>query len=86
LQKLHTVKYSTDDIQIIVDKANPTTFLLNNEESKRICKTVDKKIIIGEIVEIDFHPACFYDKCVYFLKRENEEGENLDVRMLYLPS
>jgi hypothetical protein len=67
LQKLHTVEYPSYQIDIYVDKANPTMFILNDEESMRICKIVGKTIIIGDEVDIDFIPDCFYNKRVFYV-------------------
>jgi hypothetical protein len=77
LQKLHTFEYPSRQIDIYVNKADPTTFLLNEGEFIRIFKVFDNTIIIGERIEIDFYPACFYDKCVYTLKGGNETRVSL---------
>jgi hypothetical protein len=84
LQKLHTVEYSSPYINIFVNKADPTTFILNEGEFMQICEIVDKTIIIGEGVEITFMPSCFYDKGVYYLDWYDEDYEELDVRILYM--
>jgi hypothetical protein len=89
LQKLYTVEYSSSDIDLLVNKADSTTFILddpNNQEESKICKIVDKTIIIGDVVEIDFYPDCFYDKSVYFLNWKDENEEDLDVIMLDVSS
>jgi hypothetical protein len=78
LQKLHTVEYHTKTI--FVNKADLTTFILKNNESIRICKVVEKTIIVGDVVEINFDPKCFYDKCVYGLGWNDETG----VRFLFI--
>jgi hypothetical protein len=89
-QKLHTVEKPFNYFEIVVNKADPTTFLLNhdirNRWSSRICKIVEKRIIIGEVVDFKFYSDYFYDKIVYFLKRRDEELGDLDVRISYLPS
>jgi hypothetical protein len=86
LHKFHTVEYPTIDIEIVVNKADPTTFILthyiNNEQSSRIFKIVEKKIIIEDVIEIDFSPDCFYDKYVYATEWIDDEGEEIDVRIL----
>jgi hypothetical protein len=74
LQKLHTVEYSSWFNYICVNKADPTTFLLNEGEFIQIYKVVEKKIVIGEKVEINLYLTCFYDKCVYGLEWNNETG------------
>jgi hypothetical protein len=88
LQKLHTVEYQSDNIEIVVNKADPTTFLLNDlnneEQSLRMCKIVEKKIVIENVIKINFLLDCFYDRCVYGLKRRNEDRRFLDVRILYM--
>jgi hypothetical protein len=87
LKKLDTAE-SDIHSNVIVNKADPTTFLLNDlnneEQSLRMCKIVEKKIVIGDITEIDFYPGCFYDRCVYGLKGGNENRRFLDVRILYI--
>jgi hypothetical protein len=84
--KLHTVEYPTHNMQIIINKSNPTTFLLNDrngdEKFSRICKITDNTIIIGERVNITFSPACLYDKYLYSVERYDENSRYLDVRIL----
>jgi hypothetical protein len=91
LQKLHTIEYPAIVIQIIINKADPTTFILNYRNngrwSKRIFKIVEETIIVGEIVEIqiEMNPIFFHDKCVYSLKRIHGNGEyRINVRILYV--
>jgi hypothetical protein len=72
LQKLQTVEYPFGYSHVFVDMANPTTFLLTDEESTRICKIAENRIIIGDVIEIDFDPDCFYDKYVYGLEWNND--------------
>jgi hypothetical protein len=83
LKKLHTIEYQGDNIQIVVNKADPTTFILTHriadERSSRMCKIVDSAIIFKEVVEIDFSPECFYGKYVYGNKKG---GYYLGVRIL----
>jgi hypothetical protein len=87
LQKLQTVKYPSDWIKIIVNKADPTTFILNDlnndEQSTRICKIVDKTIIIGDVVEIGFYPYCFYNKFVYGLNWYERDEDSVEVGFLF---
>jgi hypothetical protein len=73
LKKLHTLEYPYS-IDIVVNKADPTTFILDNhinynESFYQVCKIVDNTIIIGDVVNIGLYPDWFYDKCVYGLKR-----------------
>jgi hypothetical protein len=72
LQKFDTDEYIESDIEILVNKANPTTFILNDinndEISTEICKLVDGEIIIEDVIEIGFSPDCFYDKYLYGLE------------------
>jgi hypothetical protein len=84
LKKLDTIEYQSNWIRIFVDKADPTTFLLNghNQRATRVCKIVDNTIVIGDLIEINFNPECFYDKCVYGLKWRDRHGEDLEVRIL----
>jgi hypothetical protein len=88
LHKFHTVEYNANNIRILVNNADPTTFLLthyiNNERFSRMCKIVEKKIVISDITEIDFSPDCFYDKYAYGLDwyRDEEDGEYIQVRVL----
>jgi hypothetical protein len=86
LKKLHTVDYSIGNTCIFVNKVNPTTFIFNDGESTRICKIVDKTIIIENVIEITFNPDCFYDKFVYALNRSDENNQERAVRILYMPS
>jgi hypothetical protein len=78
VQKLHTVEHNGRDIQIVLNKADLTTFILNNrtESSVRICKINEKKIIIGDLIDIGFFPYSFYDKCAYSLRWSDDEGED----------
>jgi hypothetical protein len=91
LKKLHTIEYSSYYINILINKTDPNTFILDDRavrgRSTRICKIVDKTIVIGDVVDIGFHPDWFYDKCVYSLKWYDEDPiEVLDVRILYMLS
>jgi hypothetical protein len=92
VQKLHTVEYPTIDIEILVNNADPTTFLLthyiNNERFSRMCKIVEKKIVISDITEVKFYPDCFYDKYAYGLDwyRDEEDGEYIQVKILSVSS
>jgi hypothetical protein len=86
LQKLHTVEYPAVDIKIVVDKADPATFLLKSymSNASNIYKIVKKTIILDKEIEIEFYPDYFYDKSVYFLKRYDENLKDLEVRISYL--
>jgi hypothetical protein len=86
-QILHTVTYSSNYINIFVNKADPATFILrypvDNDSSTRICKIVEKKIIIGDVIEIDFSLNCFYGKYIYGLKWRYEDGKAMPVKLIY---
>lgn len=88
LKQLHTLEYPISNIQIFVNRADTTTFLLkgvnNREFSMRICKTVDKTIIIGEMVDIGFRPKCFYDKSVYGLEWYQYREEDSLVSLFFI--
>jgi hypothetical protein len=81
LQKLHTVECPMDYIYIMINKADPTTFLLYDyiasHQTTLICKIVDKTIIIGDILDIDFYPHCFYGKYIYLLGWNDEDQASL---------
>jgi hypothetical protein len=81
LQKLDTVEFLTTYIQIVVNKADPITFLLVGRESTRICNIADKEIMFNEIVQIGFSPESFYGKYVYGLKRPDQNHGNIGVRI-----
>jgi spore coat polysaccharide biosynthesis predicted glycosyltransferase SpsG len=88
LKKFHTVEcYGTN---ICKNEADPFTFLIRdntgfpNEWFSRICKIVEKKIIFDDTAETNFYPDCFYDKHIYGLKWYYEEGEELDVSLLFI--
>jgi hypothetical protein len=84
LQYLYTVKYDSDFIEIFVNKADTSTFILQNEESTRICKIVDKTIVIKNAIEIDFIPEYFYNKCVYGLNWSyDKEKDSMKVNFLF---
>jgi hypothetical protein len=68
LQKLCRIEYRFNDVNIVVDKIDPTIFLFKNEQYKRICKIVTKTIIIGDVIGIGFYLDYFYDKCVYSIR------------------
>jgi hypothetical protein len=68
LQKIQTIEYPIGSIKIVINKADPTTFILSNREFSQICKIVDKTIVIGEMFELSFNPNCFYGKCLYRLE------------------
>jgi hypothetical protein len=70
--------------KIVVNKADSTTFLLDDEESWKICQIVEEKIMIGHVVEIGFHPDCFYGNCIYKLSWSDGNIQARNVRMLYL--
>jgi hypothetical protein len=88
LQKLHTVRHIVEIPKIILNKADPTTFILKdfNWNSFQICQIVDNEIIIGERTQIGFRAESFHGKYVYALVWHNENRERLNVRMLYMPS
>jgi hypothetical protein len=69
VQKLHTVEYLSNYIHVVINKADSTTFILNNrindELSSQICKIVNDTIIFNNVVDIEFYPECFYGKYVY---------------------
>jgi hypothetical protein len=88
LQKLCTVGDPNDDSCILVDKTDSTTFILSdfniaNGWVIRICKIVNKKIIIGDLVLISVNPKCFYDRCVYALDWRYENEEQRRVKVIY---
>jgi uncharacterized UPF0160 family protein len=88
LKMLHTIEHSSDWIDILVNKADPTMFMLNdsidNRWSSRIYKIVENMIITCDVIETDFYPLCFYDKCAYAIKWFNEDGKDLEVGVLYM--
>jgi hypothetical protein len=90
LQKLHTIEYNTDDIEIVVNKADPTAFILNHyindERFSQNCNVVEKTIIIGDLIEIEFYPECFCDKFVYGLNcyKSDEDSKRVSIFNLYL--
>jgi hypothetical protein len=69
LQKLYTVECYI--IDIVINKADSTTFLLRHvidrESFLQICKITDKKIVICDVIDIDFSPGYFYDRDIYAL-------------------
>jgi hypothetical protein len=70
-KKIQTIKYLSRSFQFIVNRADPTTFLLtyyiNNERYIQLCKLVEKEIIIEDSIKIDFYPNYFDDKHIYTL-------------------
>jgi hypothetical protein len=78
LKKLHTIEYSSNWIQIFVDKADSAMFMLKDftNNVSRIGKIVDKKLIIGDVIDINFSPDCFYNKCIYILNMDGEQNED----------
>jgi hypothetical protein len=88
LEKLYTIEYPTTNVKIIVNKANPTTFLLtrniDNERVSRICKIAENTIINGDIVEITFTPNCFYGKCLYRLQWNNNNERQVSLLLTCL--
>jgi hypothetical protein len=81
LKKLHTVEYPTTDIQIVINKADSITFILNDGDFMRICKIAEEKMIIGEMFEITFNPNCFYGKYLYRL--EWNDGNETRVSLIF---
>jgi hypothetical protein len=81
LKKLHTVEYNTHDIEIIVNKADPTKFILSvgSYLDVYICKIVENRIIIGDRIEIDVCMNCFYGDNVYALDSYDSD-EHLEVK------
>lgn len=69
LEKLYTERYPSGYIRIDLNKTDPTTFILIDffENASKICKIVDKTIIIGEIIDILTFREGFYGKYVYSL-------------------
>jgi hypothetical protein len=82
LQKLHTIEYPFWYNVIRVNKADLNTFILTNGEFIRICKIVDKTIIIGDVIDIGRYPTCFYDKCVYGLGLNFKTGVSLFICLI----
>jgi hypothetical protein len=79
IQKLTTIERRCEFAQIIVNKADPTQFLLDfkidGEWSIQVCKVVKTDIILGEIINHFFWQPNFYEKCIYGLDWiENENG------------
>lgn len=87
LKKLHTIEYHSSWIYIVVKQSDPTTFLLEDrntrERTVRICKIVDSTIIIGDMIDIGFSPDCFYDRHIYGTKWRYDMDNYLLVRILY---
>jgi hypothetical protein len=88
LQKVYTLEYRSYWIDIHVNKTDPTTlifqYIINYKWYIKICKIVDKTIVIGDGVEIGFHLGCFYGKCVYGLNRRYENEEKRLVGEIYM--
>jgi hypothetical protein len=86
LQKLDTIEYDVSG-NIVINKADPIRFILKDDiddgKSLQICKIVDRKIVFGDIIEIDFYPKAFYDKWLYGIVRRDNDRNYLDVRVLY---
>lgn len=86
LKKLQTIEYPTSSIDIVVNGNDPTTFLLyhtiNYERHTRIGKLAEETIVIEDVIEIDFRPHCFCNKCVYGLNWPSGNRRELDVRIL----
>jgi hypothetical protein len=89
LQKLHTVeRHSRFLPRIVVNKADPTTFMLNEmingQLSPQICKIIDKTIVIEDVVESELIPDIFYDKYAYTLELYYRNDDDLQrVSLLY---
>jgi hypothetical protein len=87
LQKIFRLEYTFYLSKIIVNKANPSMFLLN-DPNIGVSQTYKftKNAIIIDAVDIDFCPQCFYDKFVYALdwSDEDEDDQGLCVIILYL--
>jgi hypothetical protein len=83
LKKLHTIEYSSHYIDIAVDKADLTTFLLSDGKSTQICKIVEKNLIIGNVVEIKCFPNYFYDKCAYWLYWNYKNNKEVGVLNMF---
>jgi hypothetical protein len=86
LKKLQTIIY-LGDINIVVNEADPTTFILEyfidvEEMASQVCKIAEKTIIVGDSVDIEFSPQAFYDKWIYGADWTNENHDFLDVRIL----
>jgi hypothetical protein len=82
LKKLNTIQYQGDNIKIVINQADPTTFILtldiDDELITRICKIVEKRII-EDVIEIDFYPECFYGNYAYMI-----DGVDQDIDVIVL--
>jgi hypothetical protein len=71
-----------------VNKADPTEFILEKyddwEMSVRICKLIEKTIIIGDMININSCTYSFYDTYAYSINWLNEDGEDIEVSWLFI--
>jgi hypothetical protein len=91
LQKLHTVEYPNHYFVIFVNKADPTTFIVNDRHPRQqfiqMCKVVKERVIVGEKFEfkVDMCPTFFHNKCVYqLIQIQQHNSDNLKVSFLFI--
>jgi hypothetical protein len=69
LQKLHTIEQTGKYRDFIVNSVEPTEFILqfelNDVRTIQFCKVVKDKLVIGDIIELDFEYIRYFDECIY---------------------
>jgi hypothetical protein len=86
LEKLTTITYPSRYIFIIVNKIEPTEFLVCSDldNTVQICRVEKISIILGDMIDIDFRPQSLYDGQIYGSGWiYDEEVMNLLFRLLF---
>jgi hypothetical protein len=81
LKKLSTIEHSSQYIQIVANKTDPTKFIWEDDKSWKFGKIVNEKIVIFEdATKIGFYPGCFYGNCFYGLNwYKDKYGEEVSL-------
>jgi hypothetical protein len=67
-EKLQTIEYNCYDLWIKVNKLDSTEFVLNlSDRGVRMCKLVEKRIVIGDPIEVPLSVRYYFDGCFYKL-------------------
>jgi hypothetical protein len=70
-KKLQTIEYDCNRVEILVNKFDATDFVLhlwtNGEYVARICKLVDKSILVGDPIQLPYGFESYFGGFLYYI-------------------
>jgi hypothetical protein len=79
-EKLQTIEYRCDCIEILVNKFDATDFVLRLDTNggflARVCKLVNKSIVVGDQIELPDYFKSYFGEFLYFIWHSNRADEN----------